>query len=167
MNEQFVILMSPNGAFTDKPQLFAQPVETPKKSSFGWLHIAATAFVGYQSYLLATANKSVEMTTSTSEYIIGSTLIVLSITGWITYFANYARLKGNPVYATALPVVLTILGGFSIFYLFSYVWDMLCDDNDPDDCAEEANVILLTFVVFFLVILYTVYCFYKFFDKVL
>ena len=50
---------------------------------------------------------------------------------------------------------------FTLFYVFSYVLDLACPDDDPDRCSGEASVVLVIFIMSFVVILNIIYCAYR------
>ena len=97
----------------------------------------------------------------TVQWVIGGILTVFAVAGWITWAFYYNRYKENCAFALGGPVVLTMAASLSVVYLLTYTWDLLCPSSSPDQCQSEADVILTTFILFFLVILYAVVCIFK------
>ena len=155
--------MSPNGdihsALPSRPTLSSPASESKPLSTWHYLVIAG---LGMQAYSMT---PNVQWTTSTAEWIVGILLTILSIVGWVFWVANSKAHKDNVAYTLGGPVVLTILSSFSGFFLYGFVWDALCPDDDADDCESEATVIFVTFAMFFLCLLYTVVCFYNLINR--
>ena len=59
------------------------------------------------------------------------------------------------------PLGMAAMSLFTLFYIFSYVLELACPDDDPDHCAGEASVVLVIFIMSFVVIVNVVYCLYR------
>ena len=158
--------MSPEGDImhqsSARPNLKATAKQSPSNSKW---HYLAFAVLGLQAYQMV-ATPNVQWTTTTAEWIIGIILTLLSIAGWLYFLTYNQKHLDNAAFSMGGPVLLVILSTFSLFFLWGFVWDALCPDNDDDDCVSEATVIFMTFAVFFVCILYLVVCCYRLIDRI-
>ncbi|CDW87469.1 UNKNOWN [Stylonychia lemnae] len=163
-SDSFVILMQPNGALNQQSQLIEEPkVQQEKKKTveIGVAHVALVGIIIYQASVLGPL-----VLNSLTTIIASAVASVLTIIGWILYVVFVNKMGNSFILKFGIPVLLAVLTVFDTLYLFSYVLDWFCPDTDPDGCTEEANVILIVFIVFFSIAVNLLWCCYRVIDRI-